>query len=605
MDPAYWARVADYGDTPVPNAVNDAPYADVMVRVLPGAAERAIGANGERARGGSASSAVESLFAEAEDVNRAAWLAVLGRLWERGLAVNWAAGHPDARSLLRLPTYRFRRTRFWPASVPQRPAPPAVSAPAVDGPREGTVQRRMRFYAPTWRQQDVLPGPAGLGASGAVVVLAGQGGFGERVAGLVRAAGDDVIVVEPGGEYRWQEGCAWIDPAEREHYVRLFCDVGEWLASREDGPPPVLRVLHAFAHAVPAGVAGAEDAEAALDAGFHSVIALVQALGRVMPGREVDLVVGLPGAFDVLGGDAVRPLSAMVAGLCRSIAAEYPQIHCRCVDVEPSAWLDAAAGELLREFALPAGRDGDGGAGGVGTGLVSAWRRGRRWLPSVERIQLPEVADDQVWRHGAVYVITGGTGGLGLALARQLAPLRARLVLIGRTALPHPGEWEAWLAEHPAGDAVSEIIVAVRELQAAGADVLTLAADVTDRSEVERVFGVIRERFGHVFAVIHAAGVPGAGLLQSKTREQASAVLAPKVAGTLNLARELRADPPELFVLYSSVVTVMGSQGEGDYSAANAFLDAFAVAEDGAGTVAGRVVSVGWGPWVHDRWQRR
>ncbi|WP_146057436.1 SDR family NAD(P)-dependent oxidoreductase, partial [Streptomyces sp. SM12] len=235
--------------------------------------------------------------------------------------------------------------------------------------------------------------------------------------------------------------------------------------------------------------------------------------------------------------------------------------------------------------------------------LVGAWRRGRPWSRSLEPVALPEVDDAAAWRAGGVYAITGGTGELGLALAARLAPLGVRLALIGRTPLPPEDSWDTHLASAPDGDRTARVIRELRRLRTLGAEVITLTADITDPADTGRALSAVRERLGALHGVVHAAGVAGNGLVQTKTREQASAVLAPKVAGTLALAQALRAEPVELLVLYSSVAGAIGGLGESDYAAANAFLDAFAAAEDGRGRVAQRVVSVAWGPWRRDRWQ--
>jgi NAD(P)-dependent dehydrogenase (short-subunit alcohol dehydrogenase family)/acyl carrier protein len=131
--------------------------------------------------------------------------------------------------------------------------------------------------------------------------------------------------------------------------------------------------------------------------------------------------------------------------------------------------------------------------------------------------------------------------------------------------------------------------------------VLPFAADVSDPDQVKRVLHAVREEFGTIHGVVHAAGVPGAGLLAAKAKEDAAAVLAPKVAGTLAIAEALKDDPPELLALYSSSAASIGGFGESDYCAANAFLDAFAASA--TGRVAQRVVSAGWGAWQFDAWQ--
>jgi acyl carrier protein len=100
--------------------------------------------------------------------------------------------------------------------------------------------------------------------------------------------------------------------------------------------------------------------------------------------------------------------------------------------------------------------------------------------------------------------------------------------------------------------------------------------------------------------VVHAAGVPGRGLLQAKSRDEAAAVLAPKVAGTLALDAALEGESLDFFALYSSATAVVGGVGEVDYCAANAFLDAYAETRRAEGRP---MVSVNWAPWQWDTWQ--
>ncbi|HKV08968.1 MAG TPA: SDR family NAD(P)-dependent oxidoreductase, partial [Thermoanaerobaculia bacterium] len=138
---------------------------------------------------------------------------------------------------------------------------------------------------------------------------------------------------------------------------------------------------------------------------------------------------------------------------------------------------------------------------------------------------------------------------------------------------------------------------ALRELEAAGAEVLVLRADVADEAAMRRAVAAARERFGPLHGVFHAAGVPGAGLIQRKTREAADAVLAPKVDGTRALEAALADDPPEILVLFSSINALTGGLGQVDYSAANAYLDA--VAEAGGPLPW---VAVDWCEWRWDAW---
>jgi acyl transferase domain-containing protein len=549
VSPYYWAERICESDTLTADALQQlARQAGVLVEV-------GLGRTMSDLAGQHTDLPVVPVLPNRDDA-RPAWLAAVGKLWELGATVDWSAGHPDLRQPLTLPTYPFQRIRFWPeikAAAEEKQAPRPVA------------KRGIRTHTPTWRRHDALAAPA---QPGQLLVFAPAGELATQL-----AAG--ATLVQPGTAYARQDNVITIDPGKPEHYLRLLEEVVT------DGP---LRVIHAFGtHG------GAEDLEAALDNGFYSLLWLAQALGRTLANRDVELVAAVADTFDVLGGDATNPVPATIAGLCRSIATEYPKVRVRCVDLESSAPAEELAGQLLREVALTDAVE------------ISAWRRGRRWVRAFEETELPAAGDEQVWRRGGTYVITGGTGGLGLILARRLAPLGTRLALVGRTELPDPAQWDEWLAAHDPDEKISAILLAVKQLRAAGAEVLPFSADVSDPDQVKRVFHAVREEFGTIHGVVHAAGVPGAGLLATKSKEDAAAVMAPKVAGTLAIAEALRDDPPDLLALYSSSAASIGGFGESDYCAANAFLDAFAASA--TGRVAKRVVSAGWGAWQFDAWQ--
>jgi NAD(P)-dependent dehydrogenase (short-subunit alcohol dehydrogenase family) len=131
-------------------------------------------------------------------------------------------------------------------------------------------------------------------------------------------------------------------------------------------------------------------------------------------------------------------------------------------------------------------------------------------------------------------------------------------------------------------------------LEQLGGEVLVVTADVADAEQLARAVAQAVARFGAIHAVIHAAGVPGGGLIQLRGEAQAAGVLAPKVRGALLLEQLLPAAALDLYVLCSSLAAVLGGAGQADYCAANAFLDAMAAAAAARGAAA---VSIAWDAW--------
>jgi acyl transferase domain-containing protein/acyl carrier protein len=182
------------------------------------------------------------------------------------------------------------------------------------------------------------------------------------------------------------------------------------------------------------------------------------------------------------------------------------------------------------------------------------------------------VPDD--WGAGSV-LITGGTGGLGLAIARWMVDQGARhLVLVSRRG---------------AGDAAS-----VEELRARGAQVRVLAGDVARADDVSRIVAEIDATMPPLRGVVHAAGILDDATIDRLTLEQFARVAEPKVSGAWNLHEATKGRDLDFFVLYSSVTAFIGSPGQANYAASNAVLDAVADFRRGQGLPA---ISIAWGPW--------
>jgi NAD(P)-dependent dehydrogenase (short-subunit alcohol dehydrogenase family)/acyl carrier protein len=180
-------------------------------------------------------------------------------------------------------------------------------------------------------------------------------------------------------------------------------------------------------------------------------------------------------------------------------------------------------------------------------------------------------------RPDAAYLVTGGLGGLGLALARALTMAGGReLILIGRS-----------------GAAGRE--AAVEALSRAGARVRVVAADVSDRAALAAALERARAEGPPLRGVFHLAGVLDDGLLRDQTPARIARVLAPKASGAWNLHELTRDDPLDFFVLYSSAAALLGPPAQGAYAAANAFLGALAHARRTEGRPA---LAVAWGPFA-------
>ncbi|MEU2721116.1 SDR family NAD(P)-dependent oxidoreductase [Streptomyces smyrnaeus] len=533
-------------------------------------------------------------------------------LWAAGADVDWAGYRGENWRRVPLPTYPFQRTVHWldPVEQPAASAAPEEQPPQPD---EGRRPIERALFRPEWRE-DPAP-PHGTGSPTGTWLVFRRGDGLDGIVNRLRSAGAQVVTAEPGERFERLTGSRYVlRPGVREDYDALADSL------TADGLLPA-RVLHGWLWGPPAVFGGQgpstakygpDDVGGWLDLGFFSVLHLAQAFAdrgsASVSGMRWDVVGSRLRA--VSGAEPVAPARAAVTGVCDVMAKELPEITVRCLDVAEDRFEQGLWEELAR-----AGRPAPPFAA-CGDRWV-AMRGRRRWLLGYGQVPEPRVKGAAgPLRERGTYLITGGLGGIGLAVAEGLAKaVRARLVLTARTPFPDREEWDRLLTGDPArgadtavadttaadasaggaDDSVRETVRRLRRIEEYGADVLVCRADVADEAAMRAVVERGERQFGAFDGVFHTAGVPGGGLLALKTRAEAERVMAAKVSGTLVLDR-LLGERVELMVLFSSITSVAGNLGQTDYASANAFMDAYAHARAAEGP--GFTVSVNWDAWA-------
>ena len=478
---------------------------------------------------------------EADDV--AVALATVGRLWLAGVDVDWSALAPEERrQRIPLPTYPFEHQ-------PHFVAPGEVTAPRP------TLARRADpgswLWRPSWERRTVST-ESPTEVEGTWLVLHDGAGVGQGIATRLASFGARVVSVLPGSSWSDRgDGSFVVDPASSGDFERLV------EALEQAGPVPS-RIVHAWA---------ATDGPVGEERTFFGLLHLMKAWGSAGLEDELRLDVVTTGG-QMVGGEAlVEPDRSLVLGPVRVVPKEFPNIRTRAIDLPhpgSGGWFEERAiVQAWTELFI----DED-------VELV-AWRGSDRFVPTYEEVHLPSADEAPLTRDGAVWLVTGGLGGLGSLVAEELARrARVRLVLTGRKGERTP---------------------AVKSLEELGAEVLVLAADVTDEASMRRVVEETHRRFGPINGIVHAAGVIEDALTLMKETESASRVLAPKVRGTQVLDLVTRGEPLERVLYFSSRGAVAGVAGQIDYTAASAYLDAHALRRSQLDGVP--ALSLNWSAW--------
>ncbi len=476
-------------------------------------------------------------------------------LYARGAAIDWKAfDAPYVRQRLATPGYAFTPTRYWLKDLVQGTRRAVQDAPSAD---VAPVPGRAQHYRLDW----VSARPGGTAAvQGKVhwVLLADEGGVATE---LARHLGSGrTTLVRAGQRFEATASGYIVNPHRADDLARLW-------QSLDDRDASSRRVVHLWNLDAPAGDALTLDAlDGAVARGVTSVVSVAQALAGAGASAGTLWLVTRGAQQARAEGDAVAVAQAPVWGLGRTIALEHPEFWGGLIDL---AYGDdavaAAAAALGRE--LTHGDDEDQVV------LSEAGRFVARLAP-VERPAAARVA----LRPDGAYLVTGGVGALGLHAASWLVANGARHVVL--------------TSRRGAVDAAGQR--AIDSLTHAGAVVSVLAADVARADHVDQLLDRISSTGRPLRGILHVAGVDAPVALTAMSAADVESAAAAKVRGAWLLHDRTRHLELDLFVCFSSVASILGSQGRGHYGAANAFLDALAVERQRLGLVA---TTINWGPW--------
>ncbi|NEO43855.1 MAG: SDR family NAD(P)-dependent oxidoreductase [Moorea sp. SIO4A3] len=404
------------------------------------------------------------------------------------------------------------------------------------------------------------------------LILADQQGIAQQLAAQLQSIGDVCILVKPGKEFKhFSQQEFTINPNNPPDFEQLLLALPEQL--------PNLNVVQCWSiDEIDAQTNRCEDLQNAPQRVCGTTLSLVQALVKVNGSQPPRLWLVTTGAQPVPNKNPVVPgiVQSSLWGMGKVIALEHPELKCVRVDLDPKALVEQQAMALWKEICSEDVED------------QVAIRKQERYVPRLVRHHhTQEYLNKNVnfesksqkvapnFCEDGTYLITGGLGGLGLLVARWMVKRGARhLALVGRSG---------------ASDAVQ---TQLKELERSGAKVVVYRADVSEVESIAQVLSQIERSLPPLRGIIHSVGVLDDGILLQQTWEKFARVMAPKVQGAWNLHNLTVHEPIDFFVLFSSAASLLGSPGQANHSAANAFLDALAYYRQSMGLPG---LSINWG----------
>ncbi|MCP4133214.1 MAG: SDR family NAD(P)-dependent oxidoreductase, partial [bacterium] len=426
------------------------------------------------------------------------------------------------------------------------------------------------YFQPVWEPQETGNPNTGIdpGSFGPLLVFDTK----EKVSGIfkerLRTPGisSPVIHVRAGKTYKNLGDLEYeINPARESDYRQLMDELKMLNLEPE-------KILHLWA-----GNSFVESKNALkeqLNTGLYSLFYLSKILWKKKSKNTIRLVYCYPRSLD-----KPQPQFEAVSGFVKSLRLENPRLLYKTLEIISEAGeqyrMDSPAllDRILAEFDPAADND-----------VETRYDGDIRFVKQLTEYNPDdEVPENETLRENGVYLLTGGTGGLGLVFAEYLArKVKARLVLTGRSRLNR------------------EKRARIKELESLGAEVVYIQADVSREEKCRELAAAVKSRFNEINGVLHCAGVTKDALTIKKTRENMEAVLAPKVQGTVFLDEAFKNEKLDFFVLFSGLAAVIGNIGQSDYAFANSFMDSFAGLRESlvnSGERNGKTISINWPLW--------
>ncbi|GED60447.1 SDR family NAD(P)-dependent oxidoreductase [Brevibacillus formosus] len=424
------------------------------------------------------------------------------------------------------------------------------------------------FYQIRWVQSP-LEERRNITTDGSVLLFGNENRTTRELIQRWEASGVDLIQVAQGDGYRKEQETKYVVGHEEKDYHQLFSDLKERKISR---------IVHAYALDENSAAPSLSRLKTIQAHSIQSLFYLVKSLVQAKYKQELELVVLGRNGWGVTGSEEeIEPCHTALFQLGKVVNAEYPQVKCRSIDLDTGTECENILAEIYTET----------------DAYQVAYRGNERYVEEFGRSAVEKPVQPLELQEDGLYLITGGTGGIGLEIAKHLASRsKIRLGLISRSGLPPREVWEQ-LKQSDMDAKTRRIIESVEEIEQSGSKIMVCPCDIADEQQVAATLKQLREAFGEVKGIIHAAGVAGSGFLFTKTWSDFTKVTKPKIEGSY-LLYNLLEERPDFFVLFSSVATVEGSPGQSDYIAANGYLDGFASYLRKRGI---RATTINWTAW--------
>lgn len=333
----------------------------------------------------------------------------------------------------------------------------------------------------------------------------------------------------------------------------------------------ITRIIHVLTLNNTREIEKFSELENCMKSGVYSLCNMVKAICASRLTQKIEIILLSKYAYGITGKEpSINAHYAAFLGLGKTLKLEYPNLDFRCIDIDDDTSYKTIMTEIGSDYST----------------YNVAFRNEKRYIDEIVYKTLDNESQSKFeLKEDGVYIITGGTGGIGREVAKFLASKgKINIVIISRSGINSE-------QSHKDNSIITKMI---EEIEKMGSRIIVMSADVSDMGNMEEVINKIKYEYGKIRGVIHAAGVAGDGYLIRKTDEKFKEVIAPKVYGTWILDDLTKSEEMDFFICFSSISSLYGIEGQSDYIAANSYLDSFTEYRNNKGR---KTLTINWAAW--------
>ncbi|MBL7701391.1 MAG: amino acid adenylation domain-containing protein [Ferruginibacter sp.] len=489
----------------------------------------------------------------------------LGQLWLRAVNVDWSSFYGDEnRNKLSLPTYSFEETVF-PVNV-------NVEKLLFDGHFGKMASKKTDsagIYIPVW-QRTLLPNPDKdfIEKKLTFLLFPGNESLSYSMASLLRKSGHTVIEIQKSDAFNFiDESLLEANLSDVDRFSGYLAEMGIVID----------HIIYNAALDETAGMVNYQAIEKKLNDGYISLCHIAQSLAKLNQHEKVSITVFNNYVAKVLDDDELNSLKACALGPVKVMPLELLNVNCKLVDIpypfisngDAEAYLPKLVNELFFEPATP----------------LVAYRYKQRWKTGFDLYRQDKQLESGVKIvENAVYIITGGFGGMGFSITKDLVHNhKANVILIHRSPFPPQEAWPAYLVRNGNEKNTDSTVIGqindILAMQASGVKVDLFQADVSKEQDVKSVLTLIGHKYKEIHGLIWAAGeVDMGGIIQNRNVDELLHYTNSKIKGIALFEQYLDFSKLQFIALFSSIGNVFyqAKFGQVAYNAANEFLENYA-----------------------------